>query len=192
MRHQPKVALFIFGPLGRTSRLRGQRPGPELLVHGQRQRPNLLAFLAAVAESVPGTRTRVNVVALPILVIEPRCPLWAISGHQSLRASHPLYSRKRTWFSTIVMSALCQKQTLGRLLDMIDAVPGKADRLAWDWHETFPQTIFPICREYSRAADRLAHRRGTRLSVAAGAHHRRLLCRWRARHFGAPHRTVAV
>jgi len=28
----------------------------------------------------------------------------------------PLYPRKRTWFSTIAMSALCQKQTLARLL----------------------------------------------------------------------------
>jgi hypothetical protein len=75
MRHQPKVALFIFGPLGRTSRPRGRRLGLEPLVHGQSQRPNLLAFLADAAGGDTGTRTRVNVMAPPILAIEPRCPL---------------------------------------------------------------------------------------------------------------------
>src|SRR5215831_9999241 len=41
-----------------------------------------------------------------------RCPLWVKSGHRSTPAQCQLCPRKRTWFSTIVMSALCQKRTL--------------------------------------------------------------------------------
>ena len=44
--------------------------------------------------------------------------LWVKSGHQRMSASCPLYPQKRTWISTAVMSALCQKQTLARMLDM--------------------------------------------------------------------------
>jgi hypothetical protein len=70
MKPAPKVAFFIFSPLGRV--FREQRPGPERTFHGQSQRPNLLAFLAAVAEGDTWTRTRIGVAALPILVIEAR------------------------------------------------------------------------------------------------------------------------
>src|SRR5262249_48900503 len=34
-----------------------------------------------------------------------RCPLWVQSRHQPMSAQCPLYPRKRTWFSTAVMSA---------------------------------------------------------------------------------------
>jgi hypothetical protein len=76
MKPAQKVALFIFGPLGRTSRLRGQRPEREPMFHGQRQRPKFWAFLEAVAESDTETRIRVTVVALPILVIEDRLQIF--------------------------------------------------------------------------------------------------------------------
>jgi len=38
-------------------------------------------------------------------------PLWVISGHEDSDLQS-LCPRKRTWMSTAVMSALCQKQTL--------------------------------------------------------------------------------
>ena len=38
-------------------------------------------------------------------------PLRVISGHFRISKRCPLYPRKRTSFSTIVMSALCQKRT---------------------------------------------------------------------------------
>src|SRR5262249_9105250 len=41
-----------------------------------------------------------------------RCPLWVKSGHRIRPASCPFYPQKRTWVSTIVMSALCHKRTL--------------------------------------------------------------------------------
>src|SRR5262249_12534591 len=40
-----------------------------------------------------------------------KCPLWVRSGHFAMSARRPLYPQKRTWFSTIAMSALCQKRT---------------------------------------------------------------------------------
>src|SRR5262249_44603941 len=36
---------------------------------------------------------------------------WVISGHPAQETRRPLYPRKRTWFSTIVMSALCHVWT---------------------------------------------------------------------------------
>ena len=68
MKPAPKVAFFIFSPLGRV--FREQRPGPERIFHGQSQRPNLLAFLAGVAGSDLETRIPISVAVLPILVIE--------------------------------------------------------------------------------------------------------------------------
>src|SRR5262249_50328939 len=41
-----------------------------------------------------------------------QCPLWVKSGHGSAFTRCPLYPQKRTWFSAVVMSALCQKRTL--------------------------------------------------------------------------------
>jgi hypothetical protein len=67
MKPQPKVVLFIFGPRGHTSQPchgQGQRP-----FHTKRQRP-FLEFLAAAVGSDTETRIRVDVAALPILVIE--------------------------------------------------------------------------------------------------------------------------
>jgi hypothetical protein len=43
-----------------------------------------------------------------------RCPLWVKSGHRSASVRCLLYPRKRTWFSTIEMSALCQKETFAQ------------------------------------------------------------------------------
>src|SRR6516164_4068234 len=40
-----------------------------------------------------------------------KCPLWVKSRHRSATGACPLYPQKRTWISTTVMSALCQKQT---------------------------------------------------------------------------------
>jgi hypothetical protein len=40
-----------------------------------------------------------------------RCPLWVKSRHCGISNQCPLYPQKRTWLSTVVMSALCQKQT---------------------------------------------------------------------------------
>ena len=45
-----------------------------------------------------------------ILICE--CALWVRSRHCRISARCPLYPQMRTWFRTIVMSALCQKQTL--------------------------------------------------------------------------------
>ena len=51
--------------------------------------------------------------ALCITVKSDRsCPLWVKSGHGRMSDQCPLCPRKRTWFSTIVMSALCHKRTL--------------------------------------------------------------------------------
>src|SRR5215472_5670386 len=44
--------------------------------------------------------------------IDRPCPLWVKSGHGSAFTRCPLYPQKRTWFSAVVMSALCQKRTL--------------------------------------------------------------------------------
>jgi hypothetical protein len=62
------VALFIFGPRGRMSRLfhrQGQRP-----FHGQWPRPQFSEYLAAVVESDTAIRIRIDVAAPPILVIK--------------------------------------------------------------------------------------------------------------------------
>ena len=40
-----------------------------------------------------------------------RCPLWVISVHHPRSDGCPLYPRKRTSLSKMVMSALCQKRT---------------------------------------------------------------------------------
>jgi hypothetical protein len=44
-------------------------------------------------------------------ILTDRCPLWVINGHRVTSASCPLYPRKRTSFSAVAMSALCQKRT---------------------------------------------------------------------------------
>jgi hypothetical protein len=63
-----KVALFTFGPRGRTSRLfHRQRQRP---FHSQRPRPQFSEYLAAVVESDTAIRIRIDVAALPILVIK--------------------------------------------------------------------------------------------------------------------------
>ena len=54
------------------------------------------------------------------------------------------------------------------------------------------QTISASGRGRCRAAGRIAHRMGANLSVAAGAHDRRLRRRRRDRHPRAPDRSVAV
>src|SRR5262249_15686623 len=51
-----------------------------------------------------------------------QCPLWVKSGHRSTSTQCPLYPRKRTLELSRVMSALCQKQTSGQLLDMIECL----------------------------------------------------------------------
>lgn len=85
MKPQPKVALFIFRPLGRL--FHAQRLGPEFLPHNQSQRPKLLAFLAAVAEGDTETRIPVDVVALRILVIEARkAPLFHLMADDTWTA----------------------------------------------------------------------------------------------------------
>jgi hypothetical protein len=58
------------------------------------------------------------------------CPLWVKSRHDALELPCPLYPRKRTSFTAAGMSALRQKQTFARLLDMIDNVSGKVLKLA--------------------------------------------------------------
>jgi len=40
-----------------------------------------------------------------------QCPLWVKSGHLPTFARCPLYPRKRTWITTVMTSALCQKRT---------------------------------------------------------------------------------
>ena len=45
-------------------------------------------------------------------ILSRSCPLWVKSGHWGTSERCPLYPQKRTWISTAVMSALCQKQTL--------------------------------------------------------------------------------
>jgi hypothetical protein len=67
MKPMPKVAIFIFGPRGRTSQpvRQSQRP-----FHTQSQRP-FLELLAVVGGSDTETRIPIDVAALPILVIEP-------------------------------------------------------------------------------------------------------------------------
>src|SRR6516162_5387051 len=39
------------------------------------------------------------------------CPLWVKSRHSDVSERCPLYPQYRTWIGTVVMSALCQKQT---------------------------------------------------------------------------------
>jgi hypothetical protein len=51
-----------------------------------------------------------------------QCPLWVISGHERVNLRCPLYPQKRTLTGDSWISALCQKQTLRRVLDMIESV----------------------------------------------------------------------
>ena len=53
-------------------------------------------------------------------------PLWVKSGRDALKFRCLLYPRKRTFGGAISMSAMGQKQTFRRLLDMIDGVLWKA------------------------------------------------------------------
>src|SRR5262249_44781007 len=43
--------------------------------------------------------------------------------HSAQGTRCPLYPQKRTWIGTLVMSALCQKQTFRRPLDIIAGAP---------------------------------------------------------------------
>ena len=48
------------------------------------------------------------------------------------------FPQKQTSLSTIVMSALCHKQTFWSLFDMIDSVSGKKLKFAGYYHEVSP------------------------------------------------------
>jgi hypothetical protein len=67
------------------------------------------------------------------------------------------------------MSALCQKRTLRRVLDMIDIVLRKVLKLWGRHYETSPQTVFASGRERCRTSGLAAYRERTNLSNAAGA-----------------------
>jgi len=44
-------------------------------------------------------------------IVNRRCPLWVISGHDVIKSRCPLYPQKRTFAERIGMSALCHKLT---------------------------------------------------------------------------------
>ena len=48
-------------------------------------------------------------------ILRTQCRLWVKSRHDALNSRCPLYPRKRTLAETVVMSALCQKRTSGKL-----------------------------------------------------------------------------
>ena len=89
------------------------------------------------------------------------------------------------------MSALGQKQTLMWVFDMIESV-GKVLKLVEHHHETSPSPISASGSRRCRAPGRLADRKGTNLSDAAGAH-RCGLSTWRTvRHRRAVDRPMAI
>jgi len=45
----------------------------------------------------------------------------------------PLYPQKRTWFSAVVMSALCQKETLARLFPQPTKPSPQSDNPSVNW-----------------------------------------------------------
>src|SRR6516225_416214 len=71
-----------------------------------------------------------------------QCPLWVKSRHWSTFNRCLLYPRKRTWFSTVVMSAKCHKRTLAwcgtcALLRCVIAhlvQRSRKRRRRWGWH----------------------------------------------------------
>ena len=47
----------------------------------------------------------------PAAILSDQCLLWVKSGRDARKFRCPLYPRKRTWLSTVMMSALGHKQT---------------------------------------------------------------------------------
>jgi hypothetical protein len=73
------------------------------------------------------------IAARPARVIERRAALPArqpASRHRGISTQCPLYPRKRTWISTAVMSALCQKQTLQSCQPLLEVMANFRQQLA--------------------------------------------------------------
>ena len=90
------------------------------------------------------------------------------------------------------MAALCLKQTLGRLADKIDGIPGKVLKLEEHPLETPPPQAFASRSKRRGALGSVTHRIGSRLSDAADPPGRWFLCRWPVGHPGALDRSITV
>src|SRR5215470_14898075 len=70
--------------------------------------------------------------AMP-LVTSGQCPLWVKSGHWSAFNRCLLYPQNRTWFSAVVMSALCQERTfyngLSRVFRCLEDISVTAEKV---------------------------------------------------------------
>src|SRR5215471_4594286 len=100
--------------------------------------------------------------------------------------------QKRTWFSAVVMSALCQKKTFRLLLDII--VGGQGCSSSWSiTRETSPSPILASDRSRRRVADRIEGCWGRDLSVALDHDACRISTRRPERHPGThPQRSDAT
>ena len=67
-----------------------------------------------------------------------RQPLWVKSRHDALKWRCPLYPQKRTLFSAVSMSALCQKQTSAASFDHL---VGYGEYAGWNCKAKRPRSI---------------------------------------------------
>jgi hypothetical protein len=70
------------------------------------------------------------------------CLLWVISGHSVKSRPCPLCPRKRTWISTVVMSALCQERTFcSAVKNVVIRSPRRRDLLGFDARRGLPTGV---------------------------------------------------
>ena len=96
-----------------TSRTRS--PDCARAASGQAAAPPTSVMKSRRLTGCPSSRGCYSIMATAALCItansDCRCPCWVISGHSNAPTRCPLHLRKRTFGSSIAMSALCQKQT---------------------------------------------------------------------------------